>query len=103
MKILLDKIDKKFKIDPTVYDPNLSGQSSCLTLEQDIYYHYMFDSVVFAYNENYVFAKYVGSNHEEIVVKCCELDVTKSSYQALDEIRNEIHVLKEIKNKIGKT
>jgi hypothetical protein len=68
-----------------------------LTLEEDIYYHWM----VFVSNSNYVFAKYVGSNHEEFVIKCC--DKLDSSEQALDEIRNEIHVLKEIKNKLGKT
>jgi hypothetical protein len=128
VKTLLDKIDKKFKIDessveeqhPSVgtasvsnqppigpmsrsraaqleKDQDHSEQTSSLTLEEEIYYHWIDDAVVFVWNSNYVLAKYVGSNHEEFVIKCC--DKFNSSKQALDEIRNEIYVLDKIKKK----
>ena len=131
VKTLLDKIDKKFKIDessveeqhPSVdtasvsnqppigpmlrsraaqieKDQDHSEQISSLTLEEEIYYHWIDDAVVFVWNSNYVLAKYVGSNHEEFVIKCC--DKFNSSKQALDEIRNEIYVLDKIKKKLGK-
>lgn len=129
VKIFLDNIDMKFKIDdePPVErqnrsvnssqrrnngpitrsrssrgarDQGHSVQASCLTLEEEIYYHWVDDAVVFFWNSNYVLAKYVGSNHEEFVIKCC--DKFNSNKQALDEIRNEIRVLKEIKIKLGK-
>lgn len=92
VKILLDKTDKKFNIDvETTVKLQLIR-----TIEEEIYYRWICDAEVFVYNSNYVLAKY----NEEFVIKCC--DKLNSSKKALDEIRNEIDVLKEIKIKLGK-